>query len=111
MLIKIYSDETYNIFFEKNDYVKIKHNPKFPEPKSKEGTFGKVVKVIGKKMNSVEFVDSDNNKHLEYIWNLQAVDEKGKLIPESKLFELKPIKESLTEVLGFDEFSMRMNRN
>lgn len=110
MKIKIYKDKTYNIFFEKGDYVKVKSNPKFPKPASKEGTWGKVTKSQ-KSMNSKIEFEKDKNKFEEYPWNLIAVDEKGNQIPEKQLFELTPIQESLSEVIDFSEWRFRRKIN
>jgi hypothetical protein len=106
MKIKTYKDGTYNIFFEIGDFVKVKSNDKFASPKSKEGTWGKVKKVTGKKAQSVAFEDADGESHIEFVWNLIGVDSDGKQIPESQLFKLTPIKESRV-VKSFFEWNSR----
>ena len=105
MKIKIYKDDTYNVFFEKGDFVKVKHNPKFPSPKSKEGTWGKVTKTQ-KTINTKVLFEKGKEKFEEYPWNLVAADSNGKVIPESQLFELSPIKES-KEVIEFSEWRVK----
>jgi hypothetical protein len=99
MKIKTYKDGTYNIFFEVGDFVKVKANDKFSAPKSKEGTWGEVKKIAGKKSQAVTFEDVDGEMHTEFAWNLIGVDVDGKQIPESQLFKLTPIKESIATSL------------
>jgi len=106
MKIKTYKDGTYNIFFEEGDIVKVKANSKFTTPKSKEGTWGKVKRVSGKKAQSVVFEDADGEMQTEFVWNLIGVDKDGKQIPESQLFKLTPIKESIAT--SFTEFLSRV---
>lgn len=107
MKIKIYKDNTYNIFFEKGDQVKIHHNDKYSEPNSKVGTWGSVISVTGKKLTSkVKFKDEKGEYHEEFSWNLIPVDDSGKKLPEKQLFELVPTNENFI-VLKYDEFRFK----
>jgi hypothetical protein len=94
MKIKTFKDNTYNLYFEVGDHVKVKSNDKFGKATAKDGTWGKVTKVTGKKVSKVEFVDKDGKKHEEFVWSLIPVDKEGSKIPESQLFKLTPVKES-----------------
>ena len=85
MKIKIYHDKTYNIYYDVNDYVKVKKN----------NIWGQVVKITGKPITAKLTIDTDNGIIDEYVWNVIPVTEDGTDITKEQLFKMIPIDESV----------------
>lgn len=113
MKIKIYHDKTFNIFYEKGDFVKIKENEKYGKPEN-VGLWGSISKVTGKPITAKLTINTEKGTVEEYVWNVVPVDETGKEITEKQLFEMVPVKESKNyeidlssdrKILKFQEFN------
>jgi len=110
MKIKIYNDKTFNIFYEKGDFVKIKENEKYSKPEN-VGLWGEVIKLTGKPLTGKLTIKVDDKEIEEYVWNVVAVDEDGKEITKEQLFKMVPVKENYEidmsidrKILKFEEF-------
>ena len=114
MKIKIYHDKTYNIFYEKGDYVKVKQNEKYGKVSNDENVWGTVLKVSGKPLTAMLTIKlSEEETIQEYVWNVIPVDENGREITSEQLFKLYPLTESKNyeiklspgrKILKFEEF-------
>jgi hypothetical protein len=104
MKIKIYNDETFNIFYEIGDFVKIKD----------DNNWGEVVRISGKPITAKLSINTDDGEIDEYVWNVVPVDENGVEITKEQLFKMIPVKENKNykiemfsdrTILKFEEFN------
>ena len=93
MKIKIYNDKTFNIFYEKGDFVKIIKNEKYGKPENID-LWGEVLKVTGKPITAKLTINTEKGEIEEYVWNVVPVDEKGVEITKDQLFKMVPVKEN-----------------
>ena len=85
MVVKKYSDGTYNIFYEKGDFVKIKDISKYGQTENENAQmWGEVLKVEGKPLTAKLIINTDKGQIGEYVFNVSPVNGEGVELTEEE---------------------------
>jgi ribosomal protein L24 len=95
MKVKKYSDDTFNIIYEINDYAIIQNNPKYGNITEDEGKWGKVIKIMGKPMTAKLTLEGEDGLTEAYVWNVQPTNKNGKVLLKEEIFKIAKVMEML----------------
>jgi len=111
MVVKKYSDGTYNIFYDKGDFVKIKDISKYGEQEIDNAQmWGEVLKVEGKPLTAKLIINTENGQIEEYVFNVMPVNKKGEELTEEEILENETVTEKKIEpkdykkIIKFEDF-------
>ena len=98
MVVKKYTDGTYNIFYEKGDFVKVKDVTKYGESDNENAqTWGEVLKVEGKPLTAKLIINTDKGQIEEYVFNVSPVNTEGGEFTEEEILSNETITEKKIE--------------
>lgn len=111
MVVKKYSDGTYNIFYEKGDFVKIKDTSKYGDQEIENAQmWGEVIKVEGKPLTAKLIIDTEDGQIEEYVFNVVPTNDEGEELTEEEILENETITEKKIEpkdykkIIKFSDF-------
>ena len=111
MVVKKYTDGTYNIFYEVGDFVKIKDISKYGEQENDNAQmWGEVLKVQGKPLTAKLIIDTDKDQVEEYVFNVIPTCSKGDELTEEEILKNETITEKKIEekdyrkIIKFEDF-------
>jgi hypothetical protein len=111
MVVKKYSDGTYNIFYEMGDFVKVKDVSKYGEQDIENAQmWGEVTKVEGKPVTAKLTIDTKNGQISEYVFNVIPVNKDGEELTEDQILKNETITERKIEpkdykkIIKFQDF-------
>jgi len=94
MVVKKYSDGTYNIFYEAGDFVKVKDISRYGDQEMDNAQmWGEVIKVDGKPLTAKLTIDTQNGQIEEYVFNVKPVNEEGEELTEDDILENETVTE------------------
>jgi hypothetical protein len=98
MVVKKYSDGTYNIFYEKGDFVKIKDISKYGQQEIENAQmWGEVIKVEGKPLTAKLIIDTGDGQISEYVFNVLPVNAEGVELTEEEILDNETVTERKIE--------------
>lgn len=109
MVVKKYSDGTYNIFYEKGDFVKIKDTSKYGDQEIENAQmWGEVIKVEGKPLTAKLIIDTEDGQIEEYVFNVKAVNDQGEELTDDDILKNEVVNEKTIKdykkIIKFSEF-------
>jgi len=111
MVVKKYSDGTYNIFYEKRDFVKIKDISKYGQQENQNAQmWGEVFKVEGKPLTAKLIINTEKGQIEEYVFNVLPVDSSGVELTEEEILSNETVTERKIEdgdykmIIKFEDF-------
>ena len=110
MIVKKYSDGTYNILYEPGDFVKIKEKSEYGDSDLPNADkWGEVVKVTGKPVTAKLTIDTEDGQVEQYVFNVIPVDNDGVELTEEQILSNSDISETnkITDyknIIKFDDF-------
>lgn len=111
MIVKKYLDGTYNIFYGKGDFVKIKDIGKYGDQEIENAQmWGEVLKVEGKPLTAKLIINTENGQIEEYVFNVLPVNQKGEELTEEEILENERVTERKIEskdykaIIKFEDF-------
>ena len=111
MVVKKYSDGTYNIFYEKGDFVKIKDVSKYGEQENKNAQmWGEILKVEGKPLTAKLIINTEKGQIGEYVFNVLPVNSEGTELTEEEILANETVTEKKIEpqdykkIIKFEDF-------
>ena len=111
MVVKKYSDGTYNIFYEKGDFVKIKDVSKYGKQENENAQmWGEILKVEGNPLTAKLIINTEDGQINEYVFNVLPVNSEGTELTEEEIFENETITEKVIvpenykKIIKFEDF-------
>jgi len=111
MIVKKYSDGTYNIFYEVGDFVKVKDISKYGEQENENAAmWGEVLKVQGKPLTAKLIINTEKGQIEEYVFNVKPTCSKGEELTEEEILANETITEKKIEekdyktIIKFEDF-------
>lgn len=111
MVVKKYSDGTYNIFYDKGDFVKVKDTTKYGEAENDNAqAWGEVLKVEGNPITAKLIINTEKGQIEEYVFNVVPTCSKGDELTEEEILanesvtERKIEKEDYITIIKFENF-------
>ena len=94
MIVKKYADGTYNIFYDKGDFVKVKDTTQYGEMENANAKmWGEILKVEGKPLTAKLIINTEKGQIEEYVFNVVPVCSKGEELTEKEILENETVTE------------------
>ena len=111
MVVKKYTDGTYNIYYEVGDFVKVKDISKYGEQENTNAKmWGEVIKVQGKPLTAKLIIDTEKGQIEEYVFNVIPTCSYGDELSEDEILENETVTEKKIEekdykkIIKFEDF-------
>jgi len=111
MVVKKYSDGTYNIFYEKGDFVKVKEISKYGQQENENAqAWGEVLKVEGKPLTAKLIINTEKGQISEYVFNVLPVNKEGidlteeDILSHETVMEREIVPENYKKIIKFSDF-------
>jgi hypothetical protein len=99
MVVKKYSDGTYNIFYEVGDFVKVKDISRYGDQEMGNAQmWGEVIKVEGKPLTAKLIIDTQDSQIEEYVFNVKPSNDEGEELTEEEILENETVTERKIEM-------------
>lgn len=96
MVVKKYSDGTYNIIYDKGDYVKIKKVSKYGgKPLDNADIWGEITNITGNPLTSKLTINTENGQIEEYSFNVVPSNEEGVELTDEEILNNEVISEKI----------------
>ena len=111
MVVKKYADGTYNIFYDKGDFVKVKDVTQYGETENANAQmWGEVLKVEGKPLTAKLIINTEKGQIEEYVFNVVPVCPEGDELTDKEILdneavtEKKIVPNDYKRIIKFEDF-------